>query len=136
MVLNGFFGRISTTPSSSNASIDRVVFQVEMLSNQINVLTYNIEDAVATVKERGKQTVASLNHNLNNGTIENFERMLRIVSMKTHDWPLTALLIVGITALILVLVSFLFLLAKGGEKIAERSYKRKVLVEDHDIECL
>lgn len=95
-----------------------------------------VDDAVAVVKERAQQTVASLTHSFNNGTIESVKRMLQIVSAKTHDWPFTALIVVGITALILILVSFLFLLAKGGEKIAERSYKRKVPVEEHDIECL
>uniref|UniRef100_A0A0K0DDA6 Dynein light chain n=1 Tax=Angiostrongylus cantonensis TaxID=6313 RepID=A0A0K0DDA6_ANGCA len=84
MVLNGFIGRASTTPSSSsNSSIDRVVFQVEMLSSQINVLTYKVDDAVAVVKERAQQTIASLTHSFNNGTIENVKRMLALMLVAT-----------------------------------------------------
>ncbi|RCN32596.1 hypothetical protein ANCCAN_21596 [Ancylostoma caninum] len=59
-----------------------------------------------------------------------------IIQEKTHDWPVTALIVVGITALVLILITFLFLMAKGGEKIVEKKYKKKALMQDHDIENL
>ncbi|XGW03074.1 hypothetical protein V3C99_014796 [Haemonchus contortus] len=127
---------VATSTTSSNASIDRVVFQIERLSGQINVLSYQIDGAVATVKERGAETVASISNNFNTDTIENVKRMLNIISEKTHNWPLTALIVVGITALILIVITLLFLMAKGGEKIVERRYNQKILIQDHDIENL
>uniref|UniRef100_A0A7I4YTV8 t-SNARE coiled-coil homology domain-containing protein n=1 Tax=Haemonchus contortus TaxID=6289 RepID=A0A7I4YTV8_HAECO len=127
---------VATSTTSSNASIDRVVFQIERLSGQINVLSYQIDGAVATVKERGAETVASISNNWNTDTIENVKRMLEIISEKTHNWPLTALIVVGITALILIVITLLFLMAKGGEKIVERRYSQKILIQDHDIESL
>ncbi|KJH45232.1 hypothetical protein DICVIV_08727 [Dictyocaulus viviparus] len=136
MVLNGFFGRTFTTSLSSNASIDQVVFQVEMLSGQINMLAHKIDEAVATVKERGQITATSLTSSFNNNTINNVKRMLKIVSAKTYDWPFGTFIAVGIAALVLILVSLLFLLAKGSKRIAEYSYKKKVFMDDHDIEGL
>lgn len=127
---------VTTTTAASNASIDRVVFQIEMLSGQINVLTYQIDGAVAAIKERGEETVASISNNFNNDTIANVKRMLNIISEKTHNWPLTALIVAAITALILIVITFLFLMAKGGQTIVERQQKKKILVQDHDIESL
>ncbi|KAK6010677.1 hypothetical protein OSTOST_24269 [Ostertagia ostertagi] len=69
------FGVVTST-SSSNASIDRVVFQIERLSGQINVLSYQIDGAVATIGERGAETVASISNNFDRDTIENVKRML------------------------------------------------------------
>ncbi|VDM72081.1 unnamed protein product [Strongylus vulgaris] len=127
-----YYEAVATTTAATNASIDRVVFQIELLSGQINVLTYQVDDAVAQIAERGQETIASISNNFNTDTIQNVKRMLE----KTHDWPLTALIIMGITALILVLITLLFLMAKGGEKIVEKKYKKKALIEDHDIENL
>ncbi|WKY11368.1 hypothetical protein Q1695_003156 [Nippostrongylus brasiliensis] len=124
------------TTAASNASIDRVVFQIEMLSGQINVLTYQIDGAVAAIKERGEETVASISSNFNNDTIENVKRMLHIVSEKTHDWPVTALIVVAITALVLIAITFMFLMAKGGERLVERRFGKRVPLEDHAIENL
>ncbi|EYC05009.1 hypothetical protein Y032_0084g1725 [Ancylostoma ceylanicum] len=132
----GEFYGVTTSTASTNASIDRVVFQIEVLSGQINVLSYKIDDAVAELKERGQQTVSSITNNFNNDAIENVKRMLHIIQAKTHDWPVTALIVVGITALVLILITFLFLIAKGGEKIVEKKYKKKALIQDHDIENL
>ncbi|KAK6754036.1 hypothetical protein RB195_013187 [Necator americanus] len=130
-----FYG-VEATTSSINASIDRVVFQIETLSGQINVLSYKIDGAVTQIKEHGQQTISSISNNFNKDTIENVNRMLRIIKEKTHDWPVTALIVVGVTAFVLILVTFLFLITKGGEKIVEKKYKKKALIADHDIENL
>ncbi|KAK6754035.1 hypothetical protein RB195_013187 [Necator americanus] len=116
--------------------LDRVVFQIETLSGQINVLSYKIDGAVTQIKEHGQQTISSISNNFNKDTIENVNRMLRIIKEKTHDWPVTALIVVGVTAFVLILVTFLFLITKGGEKIVEKKYKKKALIADHDIENL
>ncbi|KAK5967292.1 hypothetical protein GCK32_004409 [Trichostrongylus colubriformis] len=74
-------------------------------------------------------------NNSRNWKKEMFEEK-HIISEKTHEWPVTALIVVGITALILIVITFLFLMAKGGEKIVERRYNQKIPIQDHDIESL
>ncbi|VDK73969.1 unnamed protein product [Cylicostephanus goldi] len=71
-----FYEPVATTTAATNASIDRVVFQIELLSGQINVLTYEVDGAVAEIAKRGEETISSISNNFNTDTIKNVERML------------------------------------------------------------
>uniref|UniRef100_A0A1I7XFI0 V-SNARE coiled-coil homology domain-containing protein n=1 Tax=Heterorhabditis bacteriophora TaxID=37862 RepID=A0A1I7XFI0_HETBA len=94
-------------PSTSNASLDKVVFQIERLSGQINIVSIRIDEAIQEMSARGQQTVSSLTNNFNKDTVEHVKRML-----------------------------FLFFLAKGGEEIAQKKYRKRIRLSKHDIERL
>ncbi|PAV76265.1 hypothetical protein WR25_02184 [Diploscapter pachys] len=123
----------TTTP---NASIDRVIFQIEYLSGQINVVSGKISNAAQVIGERGAETVRKIGEDFNNNTIQNVDRMLDIVRQKTHDWPIVPLIVVAITGLVLIAIGSLFLSSKAYLKYTEYKTHKQIELAAEDIENL
>ncbi|CAI4223015.1 unnamed protein product [Auanema sp. JU1783] len=114
-------------PATVNTTIDKVVFQIEHLSGQINELTSHLDVAAGEVSTRGKQTFQSIKLNFNNDTVVNFNYMVDVISDKTRNWPLTELIIVAIVALIFLITGICYLAARTGEKVVARKYQKQLI---------
>ncbi|CAD6198796.1 unnamed protein product [Caenorhabditis auriculariae] len=123
----------TTINPNPNASIDRVIFQIQRLSGQINDLGGNGKVMVNKIEDRGEMTWNVMSTAFQNGTVQNVERILEIARQKTHDWPLVPLIVLAICGAVLVVITLVFLCAKLGERITEYRYQKR-LSADSDIE--
>ncbi|CAI2354774.1 unnamed protein product [Caenorhabditis sp. 36 PRJEB53466] len=132
---NNYYNVLETTTlnPNPNASIDFVVTQVEKLANQINTLTADGETAGLQIADRGVQTFNRMKDAFNNGTIPNVDRIVDIVKQKTHDWPVTELIVMVIVGLVLVVITLIFLFLLFGERVTEYRFRKKLSAES-DIE--
>ncbi|CAB3396501.1 unnamed protein product [Caenorhabditis bovis] len=125
---------ITSTPlPNANGSIDYVVNQIEMFAGQINTLQNDGEAAGLQIADRAVQTYHRMSDAFQNETIQNVDRLVEIVNEKTHNWPVTELIVLVIVGVILVIITLIFLFMRFGQSVVEYRFGKKVSNET-DIE--
>lgn len=110
--------------NASNHSIDRVVFQIERLSGQINDLVLSAKEHVDGMISHGEHALADVTKYFSN-TKEGVEKMVDVLNSKTNGFPVDALYTALIMTLIVLVALLLYLLSSGSYGITNRYYRTK-----------